>query len=450
MLHNINKILKGKGRTALILKNVGASTLLKAISITLSFIMVPITLDYLSKTGYGLWSALSSILTWFFIFDIGIGNGLKNKFIELKAQNKFKEIKYYVSTAYAIFVSLIFVVIVIFYFINEFINWGELLNAPISMHNEVDKTIIIVFVALCLNFVLRLINTILQADLRTGLSDSFGVIYSSITLIGILVIREIATPSLSNFALLYTGSTLLVTITASLVLFSTDYKEIRPRIKFVQIKFAKDLSTIGFKFFFLQLGSLILFQTSGLILSSLVGPDSVADYNISLKYFSVAAILFSILAQPLWTGFGDAYYQKDILWIKKTFKRLNKLVLFLTALLIILLISQKFIFNLWLGDRIEVNYFMSILFLVFYIFQMISGTYEPFINSTGKLKLSLRVLMCSVPLFIPITYLLITYFNLEASGMLIGLILFTSIPSSVFSIIQSKKILAGAKGIWNK
>ena len=122
----------------------------------------------------------------------------------------------------------------------------------------------------------------------------------------------------------------------------------------------------------------------------------------------------------------------------------------MTALLIILLISQEFIFNLWLGDRIEVNYFMSILFVVFYVFQMISGTYEPFINATGKLKLSLRVLMFTIPLFIPVTYILITYYNLEASGMLIGLILLTSIPSSIFSIMQSKKILTGAKGIWNK
>ena len=93
---------------------------------------------------------------------------------------------------------------------------------------------------------------------------------------------------------------------------------------------------------------------------------------------------------------------------------------------------------------------MSFLFVIFYVFQMLSGVYEPFINSTGKLKLSLVILMFTVPLFIPFTYVLITDFELQSAGILIGLILLTGLPSSLLAFIQSRKLLTGAKGIWNQ
>jgi len=412
--------------------------------------MVPITLSYLSKAGYGLWSALSSVLAWFFIFDIGIGNGLRNKFTELKAAGKTDEIKYYVSTAYFIFALMALLIIIIFMVMNIFIDWGALLNAPDTMKDELQTTAIIVFVSLSLIFVVRLINTILQADLKSGLSDSFSVIYSIITLIGIIILKRTTAPSLVNFAFLYTGSTLLVTITASVILFKTKYKSYAPKIKYVKLKLARSLASVGVKFFILQIGSLILFQTTGLILSNLIGPESVADYNITMKYYSIAYMAFAILSQPLWTGFGDAYYKNDFGWIRLTFKRLLKLSAILITGLIIMLICQEFIFRIWLKGRIDVSYPLSILFIIYYALQMLAGIYEPFINSTNKLRLQMRITYILIPLFIPVTIYLVKYLGLGPSGILIALILLNGLPATILSMIQSKKILEGASGIWNK
>ena len=54
----------------------------------ISLLLVPLTIDYLNPTQYGIWITLMSVIAWFNFFDIGLGNGLRNKFATAKAENK--------------------------------------------------------------------------------------------------------------------------------------------------------------------------------------------------------------------------------------------------------------------------------------------------------------------------------------------------------------------------
>mgnify|MGYP000199442594 FL=1 len=49
--------------------------------------LIPITINYVNADNYGIWLTVSSIISWMSFFDIGINNGLKNKFAEAKAMN---------------------------------------------------------------------------------------------------------------------------------------------------------------------------------------------------------------------------------------------------------------------------------------------------------------------------------------------------------------------------
>lgn len=446
----IRKILLRDGRTSKIARNALLSTILKMISVAISFIMVPIALNYLDRDGYGLWAALSSTLAWLFIFDIGIGNGLRNRFTELKTNGQVEDIKYYVSTAYFIFSVIAFVIVLFFLIANIFIDWGNLLNASRSMTAELGITVTIVFTGMCLIFVAKLINTILLADLKSGISDSISVISHGIALIGLLIIREITTPSLIYFALVYTGSNLIVTFSASIYLFKTMYKPYAPKIQYIKITLWKSLVTIGVKFFIIQIFSLVLFQTSALILSNLVGPQVVADYTITSRYYSIATLIFMMLTQPLWTGYGEAYYKSDYSWIRLTFKRLRKLWLLLSAVLVLMLLVQKTVYRFWLHDKIEVNYFLSLLFVIFYSLQMWATIYEPFINSTSKLKIQLLISSVLVPLFIPFSILLVRDLALGPAGILIATLVLSGLPMAFVSWYQAKKILENSTGIWTQ
>ena len=437
-------------RNGKIFANLSLSVLFKSIIVIISLITVPLTLNYLDKTRYGLWIALYSLLNWIFIFDIGIGNGLRNKVTELKAQDKASEIKNYVSTSYVIFGFLAIILAVLFIIINRFIDWSRVLNAPDAMKYELSSTIYIIFVVMCFSFVLKLIDSVLAGDLKNSISGLISVIAHILSLIGIILLAKFTTPSILKYALMYTGTNLIVTLFASIFLYSGMYKEYSPSIKNVDLSLSKDLVSVGVKFFFISLSMNLMFTANGLIISNLLGPEYVIDYSINLKYFTVSSMLFTLLVQPLWSGYGDAYHRNDYEWIKKTFSLLHKLLLIMVCILILMIIAQKWIFYIWIGDKIQVDYSLSILFGLYCLVNMLNSIYNPFVNATSKIKLQMILYIILSILYLIMAVIFVKYLNLGIKGIVLALILLHDLPLAIIMKIQSKKILSGAPGIWQQ
>jgi len=437
-------------RNGKIFANLSLSVLFKSIIVIISLITVPLTLNYLDKTRYGLWIALYSFLNWIFIFDIGIGNGLRNKVTELKAQDKAGEIKNYVSTSYVIFGFLAIILAVLFIIINRFIDWSRVLNAPDTMKYELSSAIYIIFGVLCFSFVLKLIDSVLAGDLKNSISGLISVIAHILSLIGIILLSKFTTPSILKYALMYTGTSLIVTLLASIFLYSGMYKEYSPSIKNVDLSLSKDLVSVGIKFFFISLSMNLMFTANGLIISNLLGPEYVTDYSINLKYFTVSSMLFTLLVQPLWSGYGDAYHRNDYEWIKKTFSLLHKLLLIMVCILILMIIAQKWIFYIWIGDKIQVDYSLSILFSLYCLVYMLNSIYNPFVNATSKIKLQMILYTILSILYLIMAVIFVKYLNLGIKGIVLALILLHDLPLAIIMKIQSKKILSGAPGIWQQ
>jgi O-antigen/teichoic acid export membrane protein len=91
----------GHARTAKANKNIIYSFLIKGLSIGCQFALVPLTLHYLDKERYGIWLTMSSMIAFFSFFDVGIGNGLRNKLSEALANGDTNLAKVYISTSYA-------------------------------------------------------------------------------------------------------------------------------------------------------------------------------------------------------------------------------------------------------------------------------------------------------------------------------------------------------------
>ena len=97
--HIINR---GHGRSVKEKKNIIATFIFKGCSIAISLVLVPITINYINPTQYGIWLTLSSIVGWLAFFDIGFGNGLRNRFAEAIAKGEHELARIYLSTTYAI------------------------------------------------------------------------------------------------------------------------------------------------------------------------------------------------------------------------------------------------------------------------------------------------------------------------------------------------------------
>ncbi len=139
----------GHERSVRAKRNILALLVLKGFSVITNFLIVSITLDYLKPVKYGVWLTISSIVSWFTFFDIGLGNGLRNKFAEALATNRADLARTYVSTSYAILFLILMVSSLVFLSFSSMIQWTDALNAPTEMEGELTILLMIVVCLFC-------------------------------------------------------------------------------------------------------------------------------------------------------------------------------------------------------------------------------------------------------------------------------------------------------------
>jgi len=439
---------KGNERSINAKKNIVFIAMLKGFSIAISIFLVPITIHYVNPTRYGIWLTLSSIVGWFYFFDIGLGNGLRNKFAEAIASGKTELARTYVSTTYAILTVIIAIVLFIFFCINPFLNWAKILNTPADMASELSILALIVFSFFCLEFVLQLVTIILTANQQPAKASLFGFLGNLISLCIIFLLTKTTSGNLIYLGTIFSITPVLVLVASSLWFYTHSYKQFAPSIKFVKFHFARDLMGLGIKFFVIQIAAIILYQTSNIIIAHLFGPEQVTPYNIAYKYFGVITMTFSIIMLPLWSAFTEAWTKKDITWIKNT---VNKLILIwglIAISVIIMFVFSTFIYRLWVGKEIKVPVSVSAVMAAYVVINGWCGIFSQFLNGVGKIKLQLYVGIVGALINIPIAIMLGKHLGIY--GVILSTVILGTI-NAVWSPMQYMKIINNkATGIWNK
>ncbi|RCK76496.1 MAG: O-antigen flippase Wzx [Ignavibacteriae bacterium] len=441
---------KGHGRSIIIKRNILISFILKGISVVISFIMVPITLNYLNVERYGIWLTLNSIISWFYILDIGLGNGLRNKFAEAVARGEKELAKKYVSTAYTILLIIIIFFYVFFLFINPHIDWTKILNTNKSMDTELINLVLIVVTFFCIQFILKLIGTIYIADQKPALSDSLNVISNAISLIIIFILTKTTEGNLIYVGAVFTISPVIIYLLASIISFSTIYKSYRPSIYYIDFSKVKDIGLLGIKFFIIQISGIVIYSTSNIIITQVLGPAEVTPYNIAYKYFNTVMMFFMIIMTPFWSGFTDAYSKNDFEWIKSTMKKLNKFSLGVIIIVIVMILLSDTIYKIWIGSQVKVPFLLT-LFMGFYIMIISWGApFVHFINGVGKIKLQLYFSVFQAVVFLILAVYFSKYLGYGSIGVITAMCI-PMLPSIFLWPIQYKMIIENNKsGIWNK
>lgn len=430
--------------------NIAYSFFLKGGSVIIQFALVPLTIDYLDKYQYGIWLTLASILGWFSFFDIGIGNGLRNKLAETLAKNQIALARTYISTSYA-FLSLIFIpLILLFWLVHPFLSWTKILNAPADLETDLATLTLIVFSFFCLRFIFGLIGNILFADQKPALNNLIGPLGSLIALILIWILKLTVPGTLFWVGIIYGGTPLLVFIFFNIFLFSTRYKEISPSLKFVDFSSLKGIMGLGLQFFIIQIAAMVLFTTSNVLLTQFFGPEEVTSYNIAFRYFTALSMIFGIVLTPFWSAITEASASGDILWIQSTIKKLNQLSVLFVIICIIMFFISDYIYLIWVGPEVEVDSYVSLGMAFFVIFSLLASPANTFINGTGKIRLQLITAIISIIITIPLAYLFCQIWNFGPAGVILAT-LCTTFPSMILWRLQYHKLITGAaKGIWNK
>lgn len=435
-------------RTQKAKKNIIVSGLFKGGDTLIYLLLVPLTLGYLNAYEYGIWLTLNSILTWINSFDIGLGNGLRNKLTEAIAKNDKTMARKYVSTTFVTLIFLAIVIIGIGSICYSFIDWYSILNVQINSVHNLDKIIWLSFMLFCLNFVLKFVGNVYQALQIPSAMYIFNFLGHLLSLVVIFILTKTTSGNLLLVAIIYSLSSPLIYLTAYPITFNILFKYLRPSFHYFDFGCVKELLNLSLTFFIMQVCSLVLFSMSNLIISHMFGPEEVTPYNIAQRYFSIITMVINIILAPIWSATTDAYIKKDYIWIKKVGRKLLSLLVSLIILIPVLVIISPLIYHIWIGNEVIIPLPISIFCSIYNFFFIWSLCYSVVLNGIGKLRIQIIYAIISAVLFVPICYFLGNLCGVV--GVIIGMCIVT-FPAAVLNTIQFNLIMSQkAHGIWNK
>ena len=440
---------KGNERSVAIKKNIAASLALKCISILVSLQVVPLTIDYINPTKYGIWLTLSSIIAWLSYFDLGFAHGFRNRFAEARANGDMKLAKEYVSTTYAVLFLLFSVILLVTLIVNKYLNWSSILNIDVVYNEELHVVFGLLSCFFCLNIIASVFTTMLTADQKPALASLIQTGGQVLAFVCIYMLTKVTTGSLSALAVAFAGMPCLLLVVVSLVMFyGKRYKFVAPAMRCVRFSLTRKILGLGGQFFVIMISMLFIFQFINIILSKVEGPEAVTQYNIAYKYFNVLNMAFMIVLTPFWSAFTDAYMKKDYNWMKVIVRKLEWLWLFCIPVLILMLVCSAPVYRWWIGDSVSVSLPLSVCMAIFSLFYSSANLYMILINGTSKVRLQLIVNVCFAIISLPSIYMFCRLWGIQGALLIPTA---TLVILTLIGKIQMMKITNNtAKGIWLK
>ena len=440
---------KGDIRTLSIKRNIAGSFLLKCISIIISLQVVPLTINYVNSSQYGIWLTLSSIILWLNYFDLGFAHGFRNRFAEARAMNNIKLAKEYVSTTYAVLFLLFTSIFFIVFVLNHFLNWCNILNIADCENSELQIVVALLACFFCINIIASVFTTMLSADQKPALTSLVNTSGQLLAFIGIYIMTKTIDGSLIVLVFALSGIPCLWLIIVSLCVFhGKNYKALAPSLKYIRFSLTKNILGLGGQFFVIMISMLLIFQFINIIISRVEGTVAVTQYNVAYKYFNVLNMVAVIILTPFWSAFTNAYTQKDFAWMKRMVKKLEMLWLICIPVILIMILCSNVFFDFWLGDSVYIPFSLSIGIGLYVLFQTAGNLYMYMINGTGKVRLQMIIYIAFGIISVPLSYLFCIRIGIE--GVLIIPTLSSLVQAFVGRLQITKLISNTATGLFDK
>lgn len=427
-------------RTANAKKNILLMLFYKGGNILIGLLLVPMTINYVDSENYGIWLTLSSMVAWMNFFDIGLNNGLRNKLTEALAIKDFALGKKYVSTTYAM-LSLIFIPLMIILVIaTPFIHWSTLLNLPLRYEDSLVLALVILVVYFCLNTIFSTINIVMMADQQPADASLRTFIQQAAALLVIFLLTKTTAGNLINLCLALCICPLVIVVIFNFTLFKGKYSKVSPNLSSVDFKVAPDLLKLGVQFFVIQIAGVIQYQMTNFLIMRYFGANSVTQYNIAYKYFSVITMIWGILTTPIWSAVTDAYAKRDYEWICITIIKFFKIFLLFSFFGMIMLSISPLVYKIWIGDKVDIAFMLSAAILLYSLATMFSNIFVFVLNGIGKLKVQTYACLFSPIVYLAVFFLCTEEFKLGIYSVIIAAIL-ANFNGLIFAPIQCYNFL---------
>lgn len=174
---------------------------------------------------------------------------------------------------------------------------------------------------------------------------------------------------------------------AATILFKNRFKDVRPNIKFFRKRMVKNIISDGTYLFYIQITILLVFGVKEILISWLVNPEQVVEYNVYSKMIGVVGTLFITALTPVWSAVTKDYISNNFAKIHKLYLQGCKAIMFFILLQLLLLVMLPWLCKLWLGKKaIEVSFKYGAIYCVYNILYMWNMLNYNFACGMGRVK----------------------------------------------------------------
>lgn len=448
MLKIFEYINKGEDRSIAVKKNIIGSFAIKGVSIIVTLLLVPLTLGYVNAELYGIWLTLSSIMVWLGFFDVGFTLGLKNKLTEAISLSDWKRGKSLVSTTYFMMIVIFMPLCILLECFVPIVKWSCFLNVSEIYNSDITKTVQLLVLFFSLQMIVNVLTSVISAYQKVAVASTFPVIGNIFSLGIIWILTKLYPPSLPLLAVAISAMPVTVVLVASFILYRKKFSNVAPSLECVDMKYVKEIFSLGARFFLIQIQIVVLYQSTNILISNLSGPIDVTAYNIAYKYITISMMILSIIMTPIWPAFTEAYINKDYQWMKSVYNKMCRLWVGLMVVVILMFFVSPVVYHFWISDKVHVPLSMTALISIYTIIHSWDIIQVNMINGIGAVKLQTYITFLGLILHIPLSLFWGKYFG--CYGVIISMIVINIVYSTIFTI-QIRKILnQTANGLWLK
>ncbi len=416
---------------------------IKAFSILINLISVPLTLNYLGKEKFGVWLTITSTISLFNFLDFGLGSGLVNQISEARGKGNSLLIKKSITTSVFLLIAITIFISSLYICFKDFCinNLYSSLNS--SERNEAQNSINILIIFILLNIPLGLIQRIYD-----GLQ--LGYKFTTISLLGVFLNLIFLITAIHNhggleyLVLSINLGTLISVIIAGIYLIK-DCDLFEVRFGYFDRKLTPQILKQGFLFFIMTVFTIAAYTTDNFIIAEKLNFSQVTKFDLAKKIFSASAISqFFII--PLWPMFNEAISAKNFLWSKKILIRITVIALSASLFFSLpLLIWGNQIVYYWTKQQQDIPFSVLLGFYFFILLSTAGGIVSSFFS--GKRFLIINTILIIISSIFSVTLKIILVDKLGISiiiwATVISYLICYILPSYFIIRVYFRDVLIG-------
>ena len=372
-------------RRARFIRAAALGVVVRAVGILTQVVSLGVAVRYLGRERYGMWATISTLVAWFSMANLGLGNGLTTRLAAVLGRDEHETARRYVNSALAVILLTSAALLLTVLSVGPFVPWARVFNVTgQAAAAEATSVVLVTSVLTILCLPLSVASSVLTGHQRMDVVNLLTLFASVVGLIALLIAVYCRATMPVLAAVLLLGP---ISGGAAQAVWAMRRGMIQLRWRAVNWPDAWSLLSLGFRFLSMQVAGIVVFEAGAIIIAQRFGAGEVTPYAVTTRLVMIIISFLNAVLSPLWPAYGEAFHRGDSEWVRTTFK---KSLLFVVSMWVPaavgLSLAGQWIIKIWAGPSAVPDRLLLTSMLLFTLSQGLGLVVSFLLNGVGRLK----------------------------------------------------------------